>query len=210
MSLKDKAREVSDEIQKEAEVLKGEESKDKQYKSHKDYGDEAAARHEFAKARERLFQVNDWSNIPGVGNAGFTLYDRSGAKADNRTVEVGDFLKIDLPGPVPFFWVEAIEMKDDTDFAEFTVKPAPDPTKREDREVVDHFFHEGARSTFRVERQGSSLYGMEIGVNEAINNQGEKAGDKKVVNTVVSETGWAFFQKNQWENLTDYLVGKSE
>ena len=48
---------------------------------------------------------------------------------------------------------------------------------------------------------------MEIGVNEAINNQDAEAGSKGLINTIVSEGGWAGFQKYQWKNLTDYLVG---
>ena len=207
MSLKDKAKDAADNVKKETEVIKGERSKDKQYTSTNDFPDDLRAKREFTFARERLFQVNDWSNIPGIGNADFTIYDPDGHKVDNRMVAVGDFLKIDLPGPVPMYWVEVIDLKDEDELAEFTVKPASDPTTTEDPEVVDHFFQEGARSIFRIERKGNQITGMEIGVNEAINNQGEQAGSKAVINTVVSETGWAFFQENQWKNLTDYLVG---
>ncbi len=207
MSLKDKAKDVADNLKNEAEVIKGDRSKDKVYTSTNEFPDEVQAKREFTFARERLFQVNDWSDIPGIGNADFTIYDPDGSKVDNRMVAVGDFLKIDLPGPVPMYWVEVIDLKDEDDFAEFAVKPASDPTTTKDPEVVDHFFQEGARSVFRIERKGNQLSGFEIGINEAINNQGEQAGGKAVINTVVSETGWAFFQENQWKNLTDYLVG---
>lgn len=210
MSLKDKAKDIADNIKKEAEVIKGERSKDKVYKSTNTFPDEIRAKREFAFARERLFQANDWSNIPGIGNAEFTIYDADGHKVENRMVAMGDFLKIDLPGPVPMYWVEVVDLKDEDDLAEFTVKPAPDPTKPKEQEVIDHFFHEGARSNFRIERIGNEIVGMEIGINEAINNQGEQAGDKGVINTVVSETGWAFFQENQWKNLTNYLVGNAK
>lgn len=210
MDLKDKAKNVADNLKNEAEVIKGERSKDKVYTSTNDFPDEQHAKTEFAFARERLFQVNDWSDIPGIGNADFTIYDPDGSKVDNRMVAVGDYLKIDLPGPVPMYWVEVVDLKDEDDLAEFAVKPASDPTTPENPEVVDHFFHEGARSIFRIERKGNLISGMEIGINEAINNQGEQAGSKAVVNTVVAETGWAFFQENQWKNLTDYLVGISK
>lgn len=210
MSLKEKADDLTDSLKKESEVLQGERSKDKVYTSTNEFDSADKAIREFAFGRERLFQVSDWSDIPGIGNADFTIYDPDGYRVDNRMVAIGDFLKIDLPGPVPMYWVQVVDVKDEDDLAEFTVKPASDPTTPEKPEVVDHFFQEKARSTFRIAREGNKLVGMEIGVNEAINNQGEQAGDKAVINTLVSETGWAFFQKNQWKNLTDYLVGNTQ
>jgi hypothetical protein len=103
--------------------------------------------------------------------------------------------------------VRVIEVSSGEDSAQFTVQPSYDPTKKEDERVTDHFFQDKARSIFRVERNGSEITAMEIGINEAINNQKAEAGEKRLINTLVSEAGWAGFQKYQWQNLTDYLVG---
>lgn len=46
--------------------------------------------------------------------------------------------------------------------------------------------------------------------NEGINNKGKEAGNRKLINTLIAEGGWAAFQKFQWEKLTDYLVHKIE
>jgi hypothetical protein len=91
--------------------------------------------------------------------------------------------------------------------AEFTVQPTYDPTQKDDKTVTDHFFQDQARSIFRVERAGLEITASEIGVNEAINNREGEAGEKGLINTLVSAGGWAVFQKHQWKNLTDYLVG---
>jgi hypothetical protein len=208
MGIKEKAAKGMEEIKKEAKVLKGEQSKDKSYSTSRHFEDEDAARFEFSRSRQRLFNVNAWSDIPGVGNANFELYSREGKPLRRNYVQMGDFVKIDLPGPLPFFWVKVTEVKDEPDHVEFTVQPTYDPTDTNgDKTVTDHFFQDQAKSIFRIERTGQDITAMEIGLNEAINNKEVESGAKALVNTVVATTGWAGLQKYQWKNLTDYLVG---
>jgi hypothetical protein len=207
MGLKEKASESIRSIKEEAQVLKGEKTKDKQYVSARKFGDEASARAEFERAKGRLYHVNAWSAIPGVANAAFQLYAGDGQPMNRDHVQNDDFVRIDLPGPLPFYWVKVIEVSNGDDHAQFTVQPAHDPTKPEDPSVTDHFFRDQARSIFRIERHGEEIIAMEIGLNEAINNREGEAGEKRLINTLVSEGGWAGFQKYQWKNLTEYLVG---
>lgn len=207
MGIKENASKGLEEIKKEAEVIKGEKSKDKMYSSSRSFEDADSARFEFTRSKERLFNVNAWSDIPGVANAVFELFDSNGRRSPRYRVQNGDFIMIDLPGPLPFYWVRVIEMSDDENAAQFTVQPTHDPTDNDDKTVTDHFFQDKARSIFRVELKENEITAMEIGVNEAINNQKEEAGGKAIVNTLVSEGGWAGFQKYQWKNLTDYVVG---
>lgn len=207
MGIKEKASKGVEEIKKEAQVLKGEESKDKVYSSVRVFDDEDSAKFEFSRSKERLFNVNAWSKIPGVANSTFELFGEDGNPVERYQVQKGDFIKIDLPGPLPFYWVKVNEVSAENDSAQFTVQPTYDPTHDDDKTVTDHFFQDQARSIFRVERYGNEIKAMEIGVNEAINNQEAEAGSKGLINTIVSEGGWAGFQKYQWKNLTDYLVG---
>jgi len=207
MGIKEKASEGIKKIQAEASVLRGEKSKDKQYSSVRRFTDEVSAKIEFPRVKERLFNVNGWSKIPGIANAVFELYSHDGHRLTRERVEEGDFIKIDLPGPLPFNWVKVTGRSIGEDSAQFIVQPTYDPTENDDKTVTDHFFQDRARSIFRVERNGSEIAAMEIGLNEAINNQKEEAGEKGLINTLVSEGGWAAFQKYQWKNLTDYLVG---
>ena len=209
MSIKDKASEGIKEIKEEAKVIKGEKSKDKVYSSARQFENEAAAKEAFNEATRKLFDVNAWTNIPAIANSAFELYSERGQPLHRPRVEKGDFIKIDLPGPLPFYWVMVTEVSEGDHEAQFTVKPTYDPTDDDDKQVTDHFFQEQARSIFRVERNGKEITAMEIGINEAINNQKLEAGDKALINTLVSEGGWAGIQKYQWKNLTDYLVGIS-
>lgn len=207
MGLKEKASEGIREIRDEAKVLKGEKAKDKRFVSTRTFEDEASAQREFTRATERLYNVNAWTKIPGIANAAFELYSPEGEPVNRQHAEKGDFVKIDLPGPLPFYWVKVIELSNGPDHAQFTVQPAHDPTNRDDTKVTDHFFQDQARSIFRVERNGNEISAMEIGLNEAINNKEAEAGEKRLINTLVSEGGWAGFQKYQWKNLTDYVTG---
>ena len=208
MGIKEKASKGIEEVKKEGDVLKGERSKDKQYSTVRDFEDEDSAKFEFSRSKERLFNVNAWSEIPGIANATFQLFSEDGRPVDRYTVQTGDFIKIDLPGPLPFYWVRVNEITDENEAAQFTVQPTFDPTDHgDDKTVTDHFFQDKARSIFRVERKGNEITAMEIGINEAINNKEDEAGSKGLINTIVSEGGWAGLQKYQWKNLTDYLVG---
>ena len=207
MGLREKASEGIQALKEEAEVLKGEKSKDKFYTSTRVYDDEVSATTDFAACRERLYDVNRWSDIPGIANAVFELFTEEGTPVRRNHVEKGDFIKIDLPGPLPLYWVKVIEVSEDAQRAQFTVQPTYDPTHPDDKSVTDHFFQDQARSIFRVERNGREITAMEIGINEAINNKKAEAGEKRLINTLVSEGGWAAFQKYQWKNLTDYIVG---
>lgn len=210
MGLIDKIKEGFNELRKEGEVVSGDRSKETFYSSSKQFTDEALARQEFIRVKDRLFDVNAWNKIPAIANSSFSLYDANGFPLAKKHAESGDFIKIVLPGPLPENWVKIIDLKEEENVAEFTVQPSPDPTKAGDKNVVEHFFHEGARSIFKVERHGLEIVASEIGKNEGINNEGQTAGDRKVINTLVSEGGWAGFQKYQWKNLTDYLVGIDE
>lgn len=207
MGLKEKASEGIRGLKEEAKVLKGEKTKDKQYVSTRKFDNEGSAEAEFRKAVERLYNINAWSDIPGVANAAFELFSSNGQPVKRDQVQKEDFVRIDLPGPLPFYWVKVVEVSAESDHAQFTVQPSYDPTKREGKVVTDHFFQDQARSIFRIERHGAEIIAMEIGLNEAINNQEAEAGEKRLINTLVSEGGWAGFQKYQWKNLTEYLVG---
>lgn len=207
MKIKDNASDNMNGVKEEAKVLKGEASKDKTYSTSRIFDDADSATFEFSRSVERLFNVNNWSNIPGVANANFELFDPAGNPLQKSKVAKGDFIKIDLPGPLPYYWVKVTDLKEEKVRAEFTVQPTYDPTHRDDKTITDHFFQDRARSIFRVELDGREIVAMEIGLDEAINNQEAEAGKKGLVNTIVSEVGWAGFQKYQWKNLTDYIVG---
>jgi hypothetical protein len=199
-----------DKLKKEAKVLQGEEARDKIYSSSNTYPDPAAALRAYRLSEQKLFDVNRWSDLPGI-NSTFALYDQYGRRVEEGHPNVGYYLLIDIPGPTPENWVRVTEITQEEGMAQFTVHPSERPkAKEEGEEAVEHFFAKEASSTFRVELRDTTLWAYEIGKNEYINNQGEEAGDRALVNTLVAEGGWAGFQKMQWEKLTRYLVHLEE
>lgn len=197
-------------LKKEVKVVQGEETKDKLYSNHKEYPDEATAIQEFERSKQKLFDVNLWSNLEGI-NSEFHLYDERGHRTTAKMPEEGYYLKIVLPISKLENWVRIVGIRIEPDLAEFIVHPSEKPEElTKDAQVIEHFFIKEASSTFRVARKVNILYGYEIGKNEGINNRGKEAGDRAFMNTLVAEGGWAVVQGLQWDKLTRYLVHLDE
>jgi hypothetical protein len=195
-------------LTREIKILLGEGSKDKIYSSQNSFPDRQIAAKEFERSKGKLFDVNRWSDFPGVSSK-FELYDNRGNGTEAQKPEVGYFIRILLPSPTPENWVQITHLKEESQVAEFTVNPCRDPL--ENNEDVEHFFVKEATSTFKVELKNTTIYAYEIGKNERVNNQDNKeAGKRKAINTLLAAGGWAGFQKLQWEKLTKYLVHKIE
>lgn len=193
-------------LKKEIKALQGEGVKDELYSSEKEYATEEEAVREFEKATEKLFLVNEWSRLPGISSE-FMLYNSRGERKSGKA-QLHDYIKINLPGPVPENWVIVTRINKQDRMKEFVVSPSKDPTEfNKNPEQIEHFFVDEATSTFRIECEGKKLYAAEIGKNEGVNNEGMEAGKRKLINTLIAEGGWAGVQKMQWEKLTDYLVG---
>jgi hypothetical protein len=207
MGIIDKLKEIIQGVKEEKAVIEGEKSKDSYYSSKKKYFDEFEAIEAFQRSKEKLFDVNGWSEIPALANSTFELHSPLGSPLVTKKPKKGDFIKIDLAGLMPDNWVIVTEVKEGETFAEFTVQPSHDPNAERQEGITEHFFRKDARSTFRVERRGDLIIAEEIGRDEAINNQGEEAGNRKVLNTMIAEGGWVGFQKYQWETVTSFLVG---
>ncbi|MCP2045508.1 hypothetical protein [Pontibacter sp. HSC-36F09] len=199
-------KKIVDKVKEEVKVLKGEESKDKQYRNEQDYPDVASARAAFEESKRKLFNVNLWSKLEGI-NSTFELYDDRGRKTMADTPQIGYFVKITLPASNVENWVNVSSIRQEDNLAEFAVHPSEKPNPpAEEEAVTKHFFTKEASSTFRVELQGTRLIASEIGRNEYINNQGEESGARSVLNTLIAEGGWAGFQGLQWDKLTSYLA----
>lgn len=182
----------------------GDETKDRIFASQNHFFDETVALTAFGRSVEKLLNVDGWSGL-SLFAADFHLYDPADQPKPTGHPERGDYIQIVLPGPAPENWVRVVHTATDEKRVEFTVQPSHDPRKPKS-DTVAHFFDQQARSTFRVELSGNTITASEIGERESINNQGPQAGDRAVINTVIAEAGWLFYQKIQWKLLTDYLV----
>ncbi|GAA4294997.1 hypothetical protein [Nibribacter koreensis] len=199
-----------DKIKKEFKAVLGEASKDKFFQHKNTFPDEASAVQAFAQSKQKLFNVDDWSHMAGITST-FELYNAQGQRKAAQNPIVGDFIKIILPATTIENWVKVIEVVEEEDLAKFVVQPSHNPlTPAEEPGKTDHFFTEEATSTFLVARQGTTLMACEIGRNEVANSHGQEAGDRPLLNTVISTGGWAGFQAIQWGNLTKYLVHLKE
>lgn len=200
------AENLLDKLKYEWDILKGEAGKDKTFCSEQVYPDEGAAQTAFRSGKERLFDVNGWSKLPGI-NSSFTLYNQRAEPTQQKPAK-GYFIQIVLPGLPIENWVEIADVQETEFAAQFTAHPCPNPNNPSSE--TQHFFVKEASSTFRVEQNGAILRGYQIGKNEKINNHNYQAGDRAFLNTLIAEGGWAGFQDIQWGKLTDYLAGKEE
>jgi hypothetical protein len=197
-------------LKDEKKVIEGDATKDKKYSSKKNFPDRKIAVAEFKRSVDKLFDINRWSDLPGISSK-FKLYNRYGEEISVERPQIGDFVKILLPGPLPENWVVVTDIQQEEEFAAFTVSPSTSPrAKGKEREEIKHFFIDEATSTFLLKLKGTTILASEVGKNEGINNEGQEAGDRALINTLIAEGGWAGFQELQWEKLTDYLVHKIE
>lgn len=196
-------------IKEEKEIIQGAATRGKLYSSDHTYATRDEAKREFKRSVSKLLNINGWSKLPGFTSS-FQLHDANGAEKDAKTPQIHDYIKIILPGPVPENWVIVSDIHEGDDKVEFTVNPSINPTKhRDEQDKIEHFFIPEASSTFRVQRDGNKISAYEIGKNEGINND-EDAGNRKLINTLIAQGGWAGVQEFQWNKLTDYLVHKIE
>ncbi|MEX2566523.1 MAG: hypothetical protein WD431_11315 [Cyclobacteriaceae bacterium] len=210
MGLSDIVQSIKEKILKEIKVLKGKNAKDKIYYSKNEFKTLQDTKEAFNRSKTKLFDVNKWSEMPGITST-FELYDGNGLGKSGKPIETGDYILINLPGPLPDNWVKVTSMVDQEEMAEFVVGPSEKPINQtDDKEKVEHFFSEEATSTFRIKRVGTILYAYEIGKDETINNEWDETGDREWINTLMTGGGWLGFQKVQWKNLTDYLVHRTE
>lgn len=205
--IKDILHKIINRLKMEYKVIFGAKTKNKLFKSTNKYETEKEAKEAFDRSVEKLFDVEKWSELPGATSK-FELRNPDGTKKKDKKPSVGDHLRILIPGPMPENWVEVIDINRSPNAVSFTVTPDYDPLEKST--YVEHFFDNEATSTFKVEREGREIRGYEIGKNEDINNRGIEAGDRKILNTITAETGWAVFQKLQWRKLTEYLVHNIE
>jgi hypothetical protein len=184
----------------------GRKPQNKRFENVHSYRDASRAAEAFLWSRERLFHVDAWSDLKGLAST-FELYDGSGKRSAGGKLRRGDFIKIILPGMDIENWVQVTRIRESKFMAEFTVHPSRSPLEAAGaKEPVAHFFIRESSSTFRVSVHKNLLSASETGKNEAVNNEGYEAGQRKVLNTLIAAGGWAGVQKLQWEKLTRWLV----
>ncbi len=166
----------------------------------------------YQEARRRLLDINRWDIYAGTGSAVFSLTDTAG-NAVSHSPEMGDLIKIQLPGSARYDWVEieeyveTIDRQRDNDLFAFRVRPTKAPDAKGD--APTHFFTEDATSTFLIQRVGNKVTAAEKGRNEIPNHEGEKFFDK-VRNLIVGASASFGLSVPQWEALILGILQKEE
>jgi hypothetical protein len=171
--------------------------------------EEAARFYELAK--QRLLNVNNWNAVSNLPSSTFMLCDASGQQV-SRDVQIGDFLKIDIPGPGTstgdgYDWVkvEFIEEQqiEGADVMSFRVRPTDNPVSEE--VAIAHFFDDAATSTFQVKKIGLDVTAEVHGRNETPNTNTDHILDN-VRNTMVGLGAKVGASYPQWKGLVAGIV----
>lgn len=172
---------------------------------------DAEAIHFFKTVKERLLDVNRWTEIAGGSMSDFFLTDAEGNFVQRKATS-GDHIRIDIPGPGSqtgggYDWVTIEEIKvqvlDDAEVLSMTARPSANPLT--DSEDTAHFLTDEATSTFQVKRIGHTIYAEEHGRNEVPNTDTENTLDN-IRNTFVGWGAKAGFSYPQWKSLVKGLL----
>ena len=172
-----------------------------------------AAKALFLKAKERLLNINNWSEYAGAASAKFTLTDAEGAPLDTKP-EKDNLFKIEIPAPgnksgEGFDWVriEAVEeMEDEQNNYEFVaIKVRPCSSPLNDLPQVAHFFSEESTSSFVVQRKNQEVIAAVFGRNEKPNPQSEGVMNY-IRNALVAVGAITGVANIQWKSLVKGLL----
>lgn len=167
----------------------------------------------FQTVKERLLDINCWTQLAGGGMSDFFLTDAWG-KPVQRKATGGDHIKIDIPGPGTkagdgYDWVTIEEIKletlDDGEVLSMRARPSANPLS--DAEETAHFLTSEATSTFQVKRLGNKIYAEEHGRNEVPNTGMDHTLDN-IRNTFVGWGAKIGFSYPQWKALVKGLLNR--
>lgn len=162
-------------------------------------------------AKDRLLDVNHWAEVSDLPSATFRLCDSAGSEVD-RLVKLGDYFRIDIPGPgntagEGFDWVKVEfineEQVNGTDIISIRVRPAANPNTSDPS--VAHFFSDASTSTFQVKRIGKEVFAEVHGRNEEANTETGHMVDN-ARNSLVGLGAKMGISFPQWKGLVSGLV----
>ena len=167
----------------------------------------------FERARERVLDINNWTDHCRPMATSFQLMDDTGEPLQGRATE-GDFIQIDLPGQGSreergYDWVRIEKVEQYTTASPGSVflmqtRPARNPQAKGSSRIV-HFLEESATSSFIIERNGKKVTAIVLGRNEVPNVFGNGAAEKPR-NGADGFPGTIGFSKGQWKSLLEGLL----
>ncbi|MES2478674.1 MAG: hypothetical protein V4561_06295 [Bacteroidota bacterium] len=127
----------------------------------------------FRMASERLLDINNWGFFVSKMNAIFSLTDNQGGSISHKQPEVGNLIRMQLPGPPNadgsgYDWVriEKIEREKDRfkkkESLVLSVRPIENPLDKK-KETNASLYTIDATSTFAVIRKNKTIWVLELG-----------------------------------------------
>ncbi|GHE44563.1 hypothetical protein [Sphingobacterium griseoflavum] len=177
----------------------------------KRYGTQEEVVAAFNRAKERLFAINDWHKITKTSSATFELLNHLD-QAVLRRPEVGDYVKIDIPGPGSivgkgYDWVRVVQITDRASerYAQITLQPSIPPAGQRNRNEVAHFFKPTSSSTIEIEVRELALHANYFGRNEEPNT-GSDLFLENARNSIIGIGAMFGLSYPQWKKLVDGLL----
>ena len=156
----------------------------------------------FKKACGRLQDINSWHEMTNEKGASFCVMDNQENEV-KRTPFLGDFVRINVPGPGNkegggYDWVKIDALKTDSHHMGMTLRACERPIKS--KRTTNHFFDKKATSTFIIQRKDKEVIASYHGRNEKINTDDNSLVDK-IRNVVVGIGALLGFSEFQWKSL---------
>jgi len=173
--------------------------------------------HLFNLAVSRLKNINEWETISRSGTK-YSLRDEKGKNEVKRDPELGDLIRIEIPGPGNqsgggYDWVKIeriIEQKDMANNCEifgFRVRPVANPGNTD--KAAAQFYKEDATSSFLIVRSDKTVKAIEQGMNEKPNTQSQNIWNK-IRNLLVAVLAFSGVANSNWKSLTDGLLEENK
>ena len=169
------------------------------------------ARQVYDQSKKRLLHVDKWKELLGILSANFCVMDSNG-NATGKSVEQGNLLRIDIPGPGSstgegYDWVAVEELKevetDEIQSIAFRVRPTINPKGTSNN--IAHFYDQEATSTFMVTRNEHTVYTTIADRNIKPNTDTDSIVDT-IRNMPVAIGAIGLLSKVQWQSLAEGLL----
>lgn len=165
----------------------------------------------FKILKERFYSINNWNDYSGNDFADFNLYNSVGNYID-RHPRVGDFIRIEIPGPgnvgsKGYDWVRIDEVTSTTDDEKerHLINCRPSASPKGDPKRIEHFYSDRATSTFVIEKGIDYIKVGVYGRNE-MPNKNNVGILSTIRNFLVTIGGFLKLTKIEWKTLVGGML----
>lgn len=176
----------------------------------RNFFEEADAIEFFNQTKKKLLNLNEWNENSTPSS--YELFDETGDVSVTKTLSIGKFIRIGVPGTGKYDWVKIIDIYDTADEFVITVQPTFDASENpQQKTVTSHFFKAEATNNFSLLRDDKSVTLYVIGLNEKANVKESANPIEAARNVATANSGYYLgMQKAMWtEFCKNFLeIGK--